>query len=586
MAGQTPEYDTDALIDVEGDVDVAVLGGGLAGLSLALQLRQADPDLSVLVAERRGYRPSSAAFKVGESTSEVGAYYFAEVLGLDQHLTDHQIRKNGLRFYLPAGRNDDIADRVEVGTPLHRDIATYQLDRSRLENTLWDLNASKDTTLLRGCRVEDVRLSASGHQLTLEQNGERRQVGARWVVDATGRASILKGKLGLERPVDHTVNAAWLRLAGGFDLEAWSSDPSWLDRMGTRGFRRYATNHLAGRGYWVWLIQLASGPISIGVCADPRYHDFGRIKTLDAFVSWLHEHEPQLAEAVDSRRADVMDYLVIEDFAFGSEQLYSPDRWCLVGEAGVFADPLYSPGSDFIAYGNTYVTDLIVRDRRGEDIDERLEFYDFFVNELFRGMLNLYTDQYQLYGNTQVMIAKIAWDTLLYWSSPCQLFLHGKMTDLDWFVELLPDLTVAELMERTQRFFREWHALERRRWHNSIVRLEAFQPLRDRQEDMLARFSDDALRGRLLDNLHVVSCLTVVYFHKALELLPDHRIDPDVRIQPLAVGLDPAAWETDGLFDEAGISLNEALEHLPGVEALWLEEQATLVEPPPGDGLA
>ena len=30
-------------------VDVAILGGGLAGLTLALQLRQADPSLSIAV---------------------------------------------------------------------------------------------------------------------------------------------------------------------------------------------------------------------------------------------------------------------------------------------------------------------------------------------------------------------------------------------------------------------------------------------------------------------------------------------------------------------------------------------------------
>ena len=38
--------------------------------------------------------------------------------------------------------------------------------------------------------------------------------------------------------------------------------------------------------------------------------------------------------------------------ALNCERVYSPQRWALTGEAGAFADPLYSPGSDFIGLGN------------------------------------------------------------------------------------------------------------------------------------------------------------------------------------------------------------------------------------------
>ena len=60
----------------------------------------------------------------------------------------------------------------------------------------------------------------------------------------------------------------------------------------------------------------------------------------------------------------------IGNFAYGVEQVYSPDRWTLVGEAAAFADPFYSPGSDFIGVGNTFTTDLIASDLDGEDISK------------------------------------------------------------------------------------------------------------------------------------------------------------------------------------------------------------------------
>ena len=102
-----------------GHYDVAVLGGGLAGLSMALQLKRDRPETRVLVTDKRTEPAPEAAFKVGESTVEIGAHYYREVVGMRDHLEQAQLRKLGLRFYLPAGDNSDITKRVEFCTPAH-----------------------------------------------------------------------------------------------------------------------------------------------------------------------------------------------------------------------------------------------------------------------------------------------------------------------------------------------------------------------------------------------------------------------------------------------------------------------------------
>jgi 2-polyprenyl-6-methoxyphenol hydroxylase-like FAD-dependent oxidoreductase len=56
------------------DYDVAIIGGGLAGLTLAAQLQQENEDLSIAVLERSTLPPPAAAHKVGESTVEIGAH--------------------------------------------------------------------------------------------------------------------------------------------------------------------------------------------------------------------------------------------------------------------------------------------------------------------------------------------------------------------------------------------------------------------------------------------------------------------------------------------------------------------------------
>src|SRR5215831_8320209 len=95
--------------------DVAVLGGGLAGLTLSIQIKKRRPGTSVVVLEKREGPAPEAAFKVGESTVNIGAWYFGEVVGLRELLLETQLRKAGLRFYMPAGANDDLTRRVEFG---------------------------------------------------------------------------------------------------------------------------------------------------------------------------------------------------------------------------------------------------------------------------------------------------------------------------------------------------------------------------------------------------------------------------------------------------------------------------------------
>ncbi len=117
-----------------GQYDVAVLGGGIAGLTLALQLRRARPGIRVLVVERAAHPVPEATHKVGESTVEIAAHYLRDILGLGDHLEAEQIRKFGLRMFFSNHDNTDITRRVELGSSVFPPLRTYQLDRGRLEN--------------------------------------------------------------------------------------------------------------------------------------------------------------------------------------------------------------------------------------------------------------------------------------------------------------------------------------------------------------------------------------------------------------------------------------------------------------------
>ena len=100
---------------MQAHYDVVILGGGLAGLTLARQLRQERPSLRVLVLEKRTHPAPEAAHKVGESSVEIGAHYFGQVLGLDPHMADRQLPKFGIRYFFDDGQNRDLRAPLRAG---------------------------------------------------------------------------------------------------------------------------------------------------------------------------------------------------------------------------------------------------------------------------------------------------------------------------------------------------------------------------------------------------------------------------------------------------------------------------------------
>lgn len=410
--------------------DVVVLGGGLAGLTLALQLRRRHPGIDVLVLERNRHPVREAAFKVGESSVEVGAHYFADVLGLRPHLESEQLVKFGLRYFFNDQRPQ--LDRcTELGVSQELSTGSWQLDRGRLENFLGGHVRENGVDFRDGAVVRTINITTDGtpHRVEFEHDGGTHAVDARWVVDASGRAGLLKRKFGLAQANGHDVNAAWWRIDGRIDIGQWSDDPAWRARCNPPD-RWRSTNHLCGPGYWFWLIPLASGSHSLGIVCDAAMHPLDTMNTHAKAMAWLQKHQPQAAAVLEASATQVQDFRFLRGFSYGCKQVYSADRWALTGEAGVFLDPFYSPGSDFIALSNTYVCDLIDIDRDGGPLEAYAPLYQQLYFSFYENALTLYRGQYPIFGNALVMPLKIMWDYTLYWSLLAPVFFAKRQSSL------------------------------------------------------------------------------------------------------------------------------------------------------------
>ncbi len=411
--------------------DVVICGGGLAGLALARQLSREQPQLSVVVIEKTQRPLPVAAFKVGESTVEASAHYLREVLGLGEHLVAAQFKKCGLRYFFGDSAGPH-AHRPEFGLSRFPSIDSYQLDRGMLESALRELCA-RDARLLEGHTVDEIALGPHDEPHTVVGSGpggERVSIRARWVIDATGRRRLLQRHLGLPRTSAAEVpfHAAWFRVPGRLDVDDLVplGERGWHARVES-GARYFSTNHLMGRGYWVWLIPLASGFTSVGVVVHGGIHEFASLSTRARCAEWLERNEPTLANVLEGK--ELADFLAFKEYSYSCSRVFSRDRWACVGDAGLFADPFYSPGMWQIALSNGIAAQMIRREREGAlsaaDVDAMNDSYVQVNDELTRTIQS--TFEYS--DRPAVVAAKLLWDFATGWPLTGALIINDALVD-------------------------------------------------------------------------------------------------------------------------------------------------------------
>ncbi|MEN9559912.1 MAG: hypothetical protein RLZZ502_1123 [Pseudomonadota bacterium] len=452
------------------NVDVSILGGGLAGPTLALQLQKTCPELSIAVVERRKHPVPEAAHKVGESTVEIGAHYFEHVLGLGPHLKTEQIRKFGFRFFFSDGQ-EQLDQTLELGVRTAMPVPSYQIDRGIFENFLAKEVQRQGMHFIDSALIKTIDLSSQ--HVVYSKDGEEHSLRSRWVIDASGRAGLLKRKLGLAKDNAHKANAVWFRVKGKINIDAWSDSPVWRGRCSPPE-RWRSTNHLCGRGYWLWLIPLAGDAHSVGIVADAQTHPLVEMNSFDKAMNWIQKHQPRLFAELDGRRDALMDFAFFKHFSYSCTKVWDAEaRWALTGEAGLFLDPFYSPGSDFIAMSNTFICDLIQRDmqdKQAQSVSLYGQIYERMYFSFYESTLTLYQDQYDLFGDPEVMPQKVLWDYTYYWGMLAPLYMHGKLTDLAFVSSLIKIFEQTKALNLAmQAFLRQWGGVSRKTSHAIMI---------------------------------------------------------------------------------------------------------------------
>lgn len=429
------------------DTDVLVLGAGLAGLTLTRHLLL-HTRKSVVHLEKRDEIPSKRQ-KYGESSVQVAGYYYSRVLELEEYMYREQLIKYNLRFYWKSeGRpNDTFEDYSQSYIRMMSNVASYQLNRNTFEGELLrrNLEVPDRYTFHLSIADLDVELAENGgrHRVTWRVGDQAYEISARWVIDATGRGRFLakRKELARESPVKHGSFFWWVEGQVDFEQLTRLSNkerrlhprrqltghfPSWL-----------ATNHFCEEGLWFWVIPL-QGKTSLGIVFDKEVIDHRDVFSVEKATRWVSERFPLFAEDLAKRK--VLDFAGLQSYAHDCVQTFYADRWGLVGEAGRFHDPLYSPGSDLISIHNTLLVDAIECD---DDLElvQKCQLAESLARAVYQAYLPTFYQTYDCLGDQEAFGLKYSWELSIYFAFYVFPFINDFLTDRRFVLAFLRTFT-------------------------------------------------------------------------------------------------------------------------------------------------
>jgi flavin-dependent dehydrogenase len=319
----------------EASYDVAIIGGGPAGSTAATLLARAGR--RVIVCEREKF----PRFHIGESLLPVSMKTFTRLGVHEKFERAGFLRKfggemtsacseEGVKFYF----KDGFRSQTEHA---------YQVPRAQFDKVLLDHAAENGAEVREQTMVRQVEFLPDYLRLDLEEkSGANERITARYLIDASGRQSLIGNYFKLKRPYSHLRKISFYAHFEGVELE--------------EGRDAALTRQVRSADHWFWWIPLSKDRSSIGVVLDAELYRRSK-KTPEKFLDESIAEQPFLARRM-SRARRVTPAYASADFSYRMKHL-TGERWMLAGDAAGFIDPVFSSGVFLALLGAEQAADTL-----------------------------------------------------------------------------------------------------------------------------------------------------------------------------------------------------------------------------------
>ena len=310
-----------------------VIGGGPAGSTAATLLARRGWKVTLLEKERH------PRFHIGESLLPMNLPIL-ERLGVIEAVERIGVRKLAADF--PSGAGNYGSFRFARALDAQRDHA-FQVRRSEFDELLFRNAAANGAAAFEEATVLGIERQPDGrHAVRVKHAGEERTLMARYVVDASGRDTLLARQFDLKQANPRHRSAAMFAHYRGV-----------VRRPGEDAGN--ITIYRLPRG-WMWMIPLRDDVMSVGAVCDPE-HFRTRRGALDDFLrDTLFAHAEARERMAGAERVSEVE--ATGNYSYACRAIAGPG-WVMAGDAYAFVDPIFSSGVFLAMHGAERAADLV-----------------------------------------------------------------------------------------------------------------------------------------------------------------------------------------------------------------------------------